>query len=57
VAMMCRLLKVSRSGFYTRRRWPVSQQEQRRALVDDAVEAAFTDFKKHYGAPRLMVLN
>lgn len=53
--MMCRLLKVSRSGFYAWSRRPVSQRAQRRELVSEAVEAAYTGFKKRYGAPRLTV--
>ena len=53
--MMCRLLKVSRSGFYAWQARPVSQREQRRELVGDAVEATYTGFKKRYGAPRVTV--
>lgn len=52
---MCRVLSVSRSGFYAWRKRPVSQREQRRALVGAAVETAYTQFKRRYGAPRLTV--
>lgn len=53
--MMCRLLSVSRSGFYAWLKRPVSPREQRRALVGMAVEDAYGQFKKRYGAPRLAV--
>ena len=51
--MMCRLLKVSRSGFYAFLQRPVSSRQQRRQQVSEAVERIFADFKKRYGAPRL----
>ena len=53
--MMCRVLSVSRSGFYAWLKRPVCQRDQRRALVGTAVETAYTQFKKRYGAPRLTV--
>ncbi len=52
---MCRVLLVSRSGFYTWLKRPVSPREQRRVLVGEAVETAYRQFKKRYGAPRLTV--
>ena len=51
--MMCRLLKVSRSGFYAFLKRPVSTRQQCRAQVSEAVERTFVAFKKRYGAPRL----
>jgi transposase InsO family protein len=51
--MMCRVLTVSRSGFYAWLKRPVSKRDQRRALVGEAVEATYIGFKKRYGAPRL----
>ena len=53
--MMCRVLAVSRSGFYAWLKRPVSRRDQRRALVGMAVESAYVEFKKRYGAPRLTV--
>lgn len=53
--MMCRVLSVSRSGFYAWRKRPESRRRQRRALVGQAVETAYLQFKKRYGAPRLAV--
>ena len=52
---MCRLLLVSRSGFYAWLKRPPSTREQRRALIGMAVEDAYSQFKKRYGAPRLTV--
>jgi transposase InsO family protein len=51
--MMCRVLKLSRSGFYAWLKRPVCKRDQHRALVGSAVEATFLRFKKRYGAPRL----
>lgn len=53
--MMCRLLSVSRSGYYAWRKRPVCPQRQRRTLVGEAVEAAYHQFRRRYGAPRLVV--
>ena len=53
--MMCRVLAVSRSGFYAWLKRPVCPRDQRRALVGTAVETAYSQFKKRYGAPRLTV--
>jgi len=53
--MMCRVLSISRAGFYAWLTRPVSQRDQRRALVGMAVEEAYTAFKRRYGAPRLTV--
>lgn len=51
--MMCRLLDVSRSGFYAFLKRPVSARQKRREQVTEAVESTFFAFKKVYGAPRL----
>jgi len=53
VTMMCRVLKVSRSGFYAFLKRPVSARQKRRQLVGESVESTFAAFKKRYGAPRL----
>lgn len=53
--MMCRLLSVSRSGFYAWLTRPVSKRAQRRVMVGQAVEEAYSQYKKRYGAPRLTV--
>jgi transposase InsO family protein len=53
--MMCRVLSVSRSGFYSWLKRPLSPRARQRALVGKAVEETFARFKKRYGAPRLVV--
>ena len=53
--MMCRLLSVSRSGYYAWRARDVSSRAQRRELVGIAVETAYQQYKRRYGAPRLAV--
>ena len=53
--MMCRVLSVSRAGFYAWRSRPVSERDRRRTRVGTAVEEAYTAFKRRYGAPRLTV--
>jgi putative transposase len=50
---MCEMLSVPRTSFYAWLTRPVSQRDQRRALVGRAVETAYIQFKKRYGAPRL----
>jgi transposase InsO family protein len=55
VTMMCRLLEVSRSGFY---RWlgrEPSLLTQRKALVTSAVVNVYHQFKKRYGSRRIAV--
>jgi putative transposase len=53
VRLMCRVLKVSPSGYYAwRSRWP-SQQAQRRAALDAKVRQAFDAERGRAGAPRL----
>lgn len=53
--MMCRVLAVSRAGFYAWLTRPVSSRDQRRIEVGTALEATYTAFKRRYGAPRLTV--
>jgi len=53
IVMMCRLLKLSRSGFYAWTHRPKSARQQQCERVGEAVEATFIGFKKRYGAPRL----
>ncbi len=53
--MMCRVLSVSRAGFYDWLKRPASPRDQRRSQVGVAVESTFRQFKQRYGAPRLTV--
>lgn len=53
--MMCRVLSVSRSGYYAWLKRPVSPRHRRRVRLQLAVEEAFRRVKQRYGAPRLTV--
>jgi putative transposase len=53
VAMMARILGVSRSGFYEWLKREPSPQSRRRETVGKAVESTFRRCKRRYGAPRL----
>lgn len=53
VALMCRVLEVSRSGFYAWLRREPSKQAQRRVQMTGAVAGLYYQFKRRYGAPRL----
>ncbi len=55
VVLMCRVLSVSRAGFYAWLKRPVSERGRRRALVGEAVEQTYVQYKKRYGAPRIGV--
>ena len=53
VALMCRVLDVSRSGYY---RWldrPICGRERRRQQMEDLVKDTYEAFEAAYGAPRL----
>ena len=51
--MMCRILEVSRSGYYYWRSRPVNQRALIREEVRLAVLEAYFLFKRRYGAPRI----
>ena len=53
--MMCRVLSVSRSGYYAWLKRPASPRNRRRVRLRSAVEETFRRFKQRYGAPRLTV--
>lgn len=53
VALMCRVLNVSKSGYY---RWldrPVSTRGQRRIDMQERIKSTYEEFEAAYGAPRL----
>jgi len=53
VALMCRVLGVSKSGYY---RWlgrPVSARGQRRIDMEERIKSTYEEFEAAYGAPRL----
>lgn len=50
----CRILRVSRSGYYAWRRRGVSIRERLRQQRDEQIAEAFAAQKARYGAPRLL---
>lgn len=50
---MCRVLSVSRSGYYRWRDRPRSQRLQRRDQVEKQVLDVYASYKARYGAPRI----
>lgn len=53
VTLMCRVLEVSRSGFYKWKKRPPCAAQLRREAVESKVVELFSEFKARYGAPRL----
>lgn len=53
LTMMCRVLGVSRAGFYDWLGREPSAQARRREAVGEALEAVFYRHKRRYGAPRV----
>lgn len=55
IKAMCRVLRVSRSGWYVcrRRRCQITPRQQFRLTCDEAVHKAFAEAKQRYGVPRL----
>ncbi len=50
----CRILRVSRRGYYAWRRRGISTRERQRQQRDVQIAEAFAAQKAHYGAPRLL---
>lgn len=55
ICLMSRVLSVSRSGYYKWKNGSISHRAKRRKIVKAAVEEAYYQFKKRYGAPRLTI--
>jgi putative transposase len=53
IALMCRVLDVSRAGFDKWRKTPPSTRAQRREALESAIIQKFSDYKARYGAPRI----
>lgn len=53
VGLMCRVLKVSRSGYYAWRVRPPSHTEHEDALLSERIERIYRDSRGTYGAPRI----
>ena len=53
IAVLCRVLEASRSGFYAWRSRDTSVAEERREELTDEVKAIHVDVKARYGSPRM----
>lgn len=53
IKLMCRVLTVSRSGFYKWRSKPVSGRAEQKKKVERAVLDTYSTYKARYGAPRI----
>lgn len=53
VKRMCRVLKVTRSGYYAWRHRPESQREQANQALLEQIRAAYQTSRKTYGSPRI----
>lgn len=51
--MMCRVLKVSRSGFYAWRQRPESKQAKSRRRLIGIIKEIHEESKRSYGSPRV----
>lgn len=55
VGLMCRVLEVSRSGYYAWRGRPLSVGQERRAKVIEQIRDVYDDSRGTYGSPRVTV--
>ena len=53
IQLMCRVLTVSRSGYYRWRDAPLCQRTQRRQAMEERVKETYAAFEAAYGAPRI----
>lgn len=53
VSLMCKVLQVSRSGYYRWRDRPRSERAKRRDVMKERVADTWATFKARYGAPRI----
>ena len=53
VTVLCRLLKVSRSGYYAWRSRPASARTVADEVLTTQIRTAFEDNRRIYGAPRI----
>jgi transposase InsO family protein len=53
IGLMCRLVSVSRSGYYQWKQRPISERTQANQLLADDIKRIFEDEKNRPGAPRI----
>jgi len=51
--VLCRVLRVTPSGFYAWQRRPLSAHARRNAELDVRIRALFTKARERYGSPRI----
>ena len=54
VSRLCRVLDVSRSGYYQWRVRPPSKRSQANAMLDAKVKSIYLSSQRSYGRPRIM---
>ncbi|WP_410879815.1 IS3 family transposase [Myroides sp. DW712] len=52
---MCKVLEVSRSGYYHWKRSPVNKSKQAKADLKRVITEVYFEFKQRYGSPRLTI--
>jgi putative transposase len=53
VGLMCRVLKVSRSGYYASRKRPVSKRAKANARLLEEIKTIYQESRSTYGSPRV----
>lgn len=53
VALMCRVLRVSRSGYYAFRKRSASRQERHNCPLTTHIKAIHQESRQVYGSPRI----
>ncbi|MHC5362132.1 IS3 family transposase [Myroides sp. LJL110] len=53
--IICKVLKVSRSGYYHWKRSLVNKRQQAKANLKRVITEVYLEFKQRYGSPRLII--
>jgi putative transposase len=53
VTVMCRVLQVSRSGFFGWQRRPVSRRDRRQRELIEKIKVVYQENRRLYGSPRV----
>ena len=53
LSALCRVMQVSRSGFYAWRQRPKSARQQQNEALTEQIRAAYHESKETYGSPRV----
>ena len=55
VSLMCKVLEVSKSGYYAWRSRPTSQSSVRRQSLSEAIRSVYDEYRGIYGSPRIQL--